>query len=80
MFGLHSSLIPKCQGVARTAFLIPFSSKASLGLWGHPVKNQLDCSRSVRSAGSAGILPALVELLASGMQIRPCAGGVLKRE
>ena len=36
-------------GVARTAFLIPFSSGGSLGWSVRAVKNQLDCSRSVQA-------------------------------
>ena len=37
--------------MARTAFLIPFSSGPSLGSRVHAVKNQLDCSRSVQAHG-----------------------------
>ena len=50
--GLFSAQIPKCQGVTSTAFLIPFSSGASLGFDRGHVKNQLDCSRSVRERRS----------------------------
>jgi hypothetical protein len=49
VFGRHSAFIPKCQGVASTAFLIPFSSEVSLGFQRQQVKNQLDCSRNVQA-------------------------------
>ena len=47
--GLCSCLVPKYQEMTSTAFLILFSSAASLVGQKPPVKNQLDCSRSVQT-------------------------------
>jgi hypothetical protein len=43
-----------------TAFLILFSSEISLGFARGPVKNQLDCSRSIRAAFWDTFLPVQV--------------------
>jgi hypothetical protein len=59
VFGLYSHFIPKCQGGASTAFLIPFSSGISLGPTPRQVKNQLDCSRSIQAFVGQAFLPVL---------------------